>query len=120
MGSHPINLAVRFLLELTALGSFAYWGWTHINGWPRVIVAILLPVLVAATWAVFAVPDDPSRSGSTVVATPGFIRLLFELAFFGASVWVLLASRMLGVGFGVIVVIHYVISYDRIIWLLAH
>jgi hypothetical protein len=30
MANHPINLALRFLLELAAWGSMGYWGWqTH-------------------------------------------------------------------------------------------
>ncbi len=29
MGTHPINLAARFFLELVALGAMGYWwGWT--------------------------------------------------------------------------------------------
>ncbi len=26
MGSHPINLAIRFLLEVVAYAAMAYWG----------------------------------------------------------------------------------------------
>ena len=36
MGSHPINLAARFLLELGALLGFARWGWTLGDGFVRV------------------------------------------------------------------------------------
>jgi hypothetical protein len=68
MGSHPINLAVRFLLEVVALLAMAYWGWTQHEGLFRFVWAIGLPVVSAVIWGSFAVPDDPSRSGA------GFLR----------------------------------------------
>ncbi len=33
MGSHPINLAVRFILELIALASSGFWAWKQSDGW---------------------------------------------------------------------------------------
>jgi len=68
----------------------------------------------------FAVPNDPSRSGKTVVPTPGFIWLLLELALFGASAWMLfdLEFTKLGWIFSSVVLVHYATSYDRMVWLL--
>ncbi|WP_280456932.1 DUF2568 domain-containing protein, partial [Nocardia carnea] len=37
----------------------------------RWLLVVLLPVVAAAAWGVFAVPDDPSRSGAAPVAVPG-------------------------------------------------
>ena len=44
MGSHPINLAVRFLLEVAVLLSMGTWGWRHGEGWLRFVLAALIPV----------------------------------------------------------------------------
>lgn len=122
MGSHPINLAVRFLLELTVLGVMGYWGWKYSSGWMRWAMAIGIPVLMAAAWAVFAVPGDPSRSGEAPIITPGAIRLLLEIGFFAAAVWALfdLQYPKAGYVFSAIIIVHYVLSWDRIAWLLGH
>lgn len=79
MGSHPLNLLVRFLLELAALGAFGYWGWQQAEGALAYLLAIGLPVLTAVLWVTFAVPEDPSRSGHAPVPVPGLLRLLLEL-----------------------------------------
>jgi len=121
MGSHPINLALRFILELAALASVAVWGWKQSDDWPRYLLVIGLPVVLAAIWGTFAVPDDPSRSGSAPVVTPGIIRLVIELAIFAFATWSLyqLGHGKMSLALGITVVLHYVISYDRIIWLLS-
>jgi hypothetical protein len=120
MGTHPVNLAVRFILEICALAAMAYWGWTQHAGWLRFVLAIGLPVLAASVWGTFAVANDPSRSGNAPVPTPGIIRLILELGFFGLAIWMLYNA---GAGWfslimGVTVLIHYILSYDRIGWLL--
>lgn len=121
MGSHPINLAIRFLLEMSALASVGMWGWKHSDGWFRYVLAIGLPVILAAIWGIFAVPNDPSRSGAAPIVTPGAIRLVIELAFFTLATWSLYNMGFIkaSIAFGIIVVLHYLISYDRIIWLIS-
>ena len=120
MSKNPVNLAIRFTLEVVAIVTFGIWGYRASNGLPGLILAILLPLVFAGLWGVFAVPDDPSRSGKTVVRTPGPIRLLLELALFGAAVWMLfdLDFQKLAWIFGSLVGIHYLTSYDRIKWLM--
>jgi hypothetical protein len=120
MSKNPLNLAVRFLLELAAVISFGAWGYSLTEGTTRFILALLFPVLFAVLWGVFAVRNDPSRSGKTVVPTPGIIRLILELALFGAATWMLLNLdySLLALIFGLIVAIHYIFSYNRIAWLL--
>ncbi len=120
MGTNPINLAIRFLLELTALYAFGSWGWTKHEGALRFILAIGLPILAMALWGTFAVPDDPSRSGKAPVPVAGIIRLALELAFFASATWAFFASDRSSWGtiFGIVVFAHYLISYDRIAWLL--
>lgn len=121
MGSHPINLALRFLLELSALVALGFWGWSLAEGWRGVFPGLGIPLLAAAAWGTFAVPNDPSRSGRAPIPTSGWARLALELAFFAFAVWALfdLGSDLLGWILGVVVIAHYTISYDRIAWLLA-
>ena len=120
MSTHPLNHAFRFLLELITLFSFGYWGWTQHEGIFRIIWMIALPVIAAILWGTFAVPNDPSRSGKAPIPTPGFLRLLLELVFFALGVWCLFNAGQPTWGWilGVSVILHYAISYDRIIWLL--
>ncbi len=122
MGSHPLNLAWRFLLELLALGSMGYWGWTQHDGVVRWLWMIGLPVVAAVLWGTFAVPNDPSRSGQAPIPTPGMIRLGLELLIFAAAVILLRVSQQPVVSnvLAVMVLIHYALSYDRIIWLLKN
>jgi len=70
---NPINLFVRFVLELSALIVVGIWGYRLSDGWTKYLLAIGLPLIMAAIWGIFAVPNDPSRSGNTVIVTPGII-----------------------------------------------
>ena len=120
MSKHPLNLAVRFALEVGAILTFGIWGLRFSELWIRYLLVILLPLIFALLWGIFAVPNDPSRSGKTVVPTPGPIRLILELVLFGSATWMLLNLEYIKLGwiFGAMVFLHYVISYDRIGWLL--
>ena len=119
MGSNKIVLFIRFLFEIIALVSFGIYGWKLGSGITSYLYAIGFPIIAAFLWGIFAVPDDPSRSGKAPVPTPGFIRLLIELMIFGLSSYclIILGYNTLGILYIVIVVLHYVISYDRILWL---
>jgi len=119
MGSHPVNLAFRFFLELSAVFIFAVRGWRSRDDGFRILVAIVFPLLAASVWGIFAVPNDPSRSGSAPVPTPGVVRLLLELGFFALAVWALhgLGFARLAAILGMAVALHYAVSYDRIRWL---
>jgi hypothetical protein len=121
VGSHPINLGLRFVLELAALVSMGYWGWKSGTGATRFVLAAGIPIIAGVLWAVTAVPNDPSRSGAAIFATPGLVRLIFELAYFGFAVWALNASghARLAAIMGAAVIAHYAVSYDRIGWLLT-
>ena len=120
MSKHPLNLAVRFALEVGAILTFGVWGLRFSELWIRYMLVILVPLIFALLWGIFAVPNDPSRSGKTVVPTPGPIRLILELVLFGSATWMLLNLEYIKLGwiFGAMVFLHYVISYDRIGWLL--
>ena len=122
MGSHPINLFVRFLLELAALLVIGIWGWKFGSEDFRIILALGLPILIAAIWGIFAVPNDPSRSGKAPVPVIGSVRLLIELTIFVLTIWALNELEFVKLSwlFGSAVVLHYAISYDRILWLIKH
>jgi hypothetical protein len=120
MGSHPANLAVRFFLELAALVVMAFWGSRQGAGITRYVFAILVPLAAAALWGTFAVPGDPSRSGSALIAVPGGLRLGIEAAFFTFAVWALyqLGHIALARTMTAVLAVHYAVSYDRLAWLL--
>lgn len=115
-----LNLGLRFILEMTALFAFSFWGWKQHDGWLRVLLAILLPLFIAIIWGVFAVPNDPSRSGKTVVVTPGWIRLIIELSIFGFSIWAFSDLGYFAVAYILsgLIVVHYLFSLSRVKWLL--
>ena len=118
MSSNPINLTLRFLLELAALASMGYWGWQQRGNWLRFVLAIGIPALAAVIWGTFRVPDDP---GNAPVPVPGPLRLALEVAFFGFTVWALFDSGATTLGWimAATLVIHYLASYDRVMWLIT-
>ena len=79
MNANPINLAVRFLLELAMLFVLSWWGW-RFHG---IVTAIGLPVAAAVMWGVFRIPNDPKAAP---VAVPGVVRLALEWGLFGFAV----------------------------------
>ena len=121
MAYHPINLGIRFLLELAAVIAMGVWGWQTGEGVLRFVLAIGIPVIAFALWGTFAVPDDRSRSGKAPVPVTGIVRLAYELIFFGFAVWALFAigATTLGLILGIVTLIHYIVSYERVGWLLA-
>ena len=120
MSGNRVNLFVRFLLEVAAIITFGAWGYSLSGQWSRFLLIILFPLVFSGIWGIFAVPDDPSRSGKTVIPTPGAIRLAIELSLFAVATWMLIGLRkpLLGWIFGGVVLLHYLVSYDRIAWLL--
>lgn len=121
MSTHPLNLFLRFLLELCAFAAIGVWGWQQSDSWVRYILMICLPGLAAVIWGVFAVPEDPSRSGAAPVPVSGLVRLIIELTIFAVAV--LLLYRMnysdQALVLAVTVTVHYALSFDRMKWLLS-
>ena len=120
MATHPINLMLRFLLEIAAITAVGIWGWKLGQDWSRFLWAFTFPVLLMVTWGVFAVPQDPSRSGKAPIAVSGWLRLLIELGIFSIATWVLhdLGFMWTSMVFGIICLLHYIASYDRVQWLI--
>jgi hypothetical protein len=117
MNDHPINLLVRFLLEITLLFIFANWGWRAFEEVNKYLMAIGLPLGVAIVWGVFRVEGDP---GKAIVAIPGWLRLMYELLVFASAAFFLFRMNQDKWSYIFIFVstIHYLASYDRIVWLL--
>lgn len=116
-----INLALRFLLEVAAFIAAGFWGYGLLEGLWGGTLALLIPLGMALVWGVFAVPNDPSRGAVRVpVPVPGWLRLLIEILFFGFGVWCVFTLGWLVWGwlFAAAVLLHYGLSYQRIIWLL--
>lgn len=120
MSQNPLNLAFRFLLELAALAALGYWGWTQWSGILRLLFTPGLPLLAAFLWGMFRVPGDASASGKAPLPVPGWLRLLLELALFTAATFALLGAGNAGAArwLALAAILHYAISYDRILWLL--
>jgi hypothetical protein len=118
VSKNPINLTLRFLLELAALYAMGYWAWTQNDRLLRIVLTIGLPLFAATMWGVFRVPGDPKDAP---VAIEGWLRLILEAVFFGGAIALLvLAGRSTAaLIFAVLVIGHYITSYDRIQWLLS-
>lgn len=123
MSQHPVNLAVRFLLEIAAVSALAFWGWAW-GGWYRWPLAIAIAVAAMAVWSMFRTPGD-GVSGPGLVATPGPVRLILELGLFALAVAALLTAHAneraawFALILGIATVVHYALSWDRIVWLLT-
>jgi len=112
MSTNPINLAVRFALEITMLIVLACWGW-HLGGnWVKFIAAPGCPAAAAALWGIFRIQNDPKPAP---VQIPGIVRLALEFALFGWAVWALYDMKYLtaAVILAILIKMHYVVSYDR-------
>ncbi len=112
MNTNPINLTVRFLLEIAMLIILGYWGWHLVAGWAHYVLALSLPLAAAVLWGVFRIQNDPKPAP---VEIPGVIRLLLELGLFSLAIWALydLGYVQLSMIMAVIVILHYLVSYDR-------
>ena len=74
----PVNLALRFALELAALAAFASFGLHAIRGPARLALAAAMVLAAAAVWGRWVAPKARRR-----LADPA--RLLVEVAFFAAA-----------------------------------
>lgn len=113
MSNNPLNLALRFVLELAGLAAFAVYGWNCFPVPWHWLPAIALPVVAAAIWAVFRSPRDPNP---VVIAVPGYVRLLLEAIFFVLAVAALQHAgyTYAAMIFAAVLLLHYALSYDRI------
>lgn len=122
MGWHPVNLALRFVLEIVALAAYGLWGVQQASGAARYALGIGLMVLMGVLWGTFRVPGDASGNRAAPVAVPGALRLALELLLFAGAALALYDAgyESAAVVFAAASAAHYVVSYDRIAWLLRH
>jgi Protein of unknown function (DUF2568) len=100
------NLALRFLLELSALAATAYWGYNTGSGVTRWLLAVGAPALVILVWALFISPNPAIE-----LARP--IRLVLEFMVFGAAALALAAAGQwtLAVAFAAVAAISGTLNY---------
>ncbi|NLR59092.1 YrdB family protein [Chitinophaga polysaccharea] len=113
MNTNPVNLAVRFLLEIIMLVILGLWGWQMgADSWLRYVLALGFPLSAATLWGVFRIPNDPKEAP---VAIPGQARLLLEWILFGLAVWGLrvMEHPQWSIILAAVVIVHYIVSYDR-------
>ena len=79
------NDVLRFFLELAALGSLAYWGFSEFGGVAQWLVGLGAPLVVAVVWGRFM---SPKASHPTVDP----VRVLIEFVVFGSGVAALFAA----------------------------
>jgi Protein of unknown function (DUF2568) len=92
------NLALRFALELCALGALGYWGAkTGYRSFAKIGLAIAAPLVAAVAWVLFVAPNATLDAGPVV-------RLVVELLVFGAAAAGLVSLGRTGLGVGLAVV----------------
>jgi UPF0716 family protein affecting phage T7 exclusion len=120
VSNNPLNLALRFILEIAALVAVGIWGWHQTFGITRYLFALGLPIAAAAAWGLLRVPEDASASGEAPIPVAGIVRLVLELGLFAFAGWGLFDVGFNTAAFilGGAAIVHYLISFDRIGWLL--
>ena len=118
MGNHPINLILRFFLELAAWVAMGYWGFTRFAGLAQWVIGLGLPILAMAIWESFR---TPGQGGKGRFPVPGWLRLLIEAATFIGAIYLLFdaGKPTISLIFAGIVFLHYAASYDYIRFLLT-
>lgn len=76
----PLNLVLRFVLELCALLALAYTG-LHATPAPiRVVLGVAFPAVAALLWSLFVAPKSALRA-------PPMVRYAAEALVFGGAVF---------------------------------
>jgi len=112
------NLLLRFLLELGGLLAAGYSGFTVMPGpilnW---LVGIGLPLIMAAAWGIYRIPND---GGAPVITVGGQVRLALEAVFFAVAIGGLFVARCpdWALTLLVLVLVNYGIDHRRTLDLL--
>ena len=101
------NDVLRFFLELAALGSLAYWGFSEFDGVTQWLIGLGAPLLVAVVWGRFM---SPKASHPTLDP----VRLVIEMAVFGSGVAALFAAdaSVLAIVFAVLAALHLALTFE--------
>jgi hypothetical protein len=87
-----ILLTLRFVLELALLVAFAVGGWNLTDpAWAQVALAALMPVAAASVWGLLLSPKARFTA-------PLPVRIVIELALFGAASTLLWVAGLPAVG----------------------
>ncbi len=115
-GSLSLSTICTLFRDEPSLLALGYWGWNKAEGIFRYLLALGIPIITAAIWGTFRVPNDP---GKAPVRVPGILRLVIEIAYFSFATFAIydVGAVQLSLLFGAVVVIHYALSYDRLAWL---
>ncbi len=101
------NLALRFLLELAALGALSYWGFQAGDGLlGKALLTLGAPLVAIVLWSLFGAP----RAWHPLT---GPWHLLLDVLVFGSAVPALLAAGQptLALVFGVLLVGNRLLLY---------
>jgi hypothetical protein len=122
MSQNPLNLTLRFILEIAALVGIGYGGWHAAEGFLRYLLAFGLPLIAAFLWGAFRPPNEPHHPTHSTVAVSGKVRLLIEALVFGGGAWGFFSAGVTTVAwlYTIVVILHYALSYDRVAWLLRN
>lgn len=122
LAQHPANLLLRFALEITGLVGIGRWGWETFQGFPRLLAAFGLPLVLALLWMTVGTPGDTSRGKPPLKSVPGRVRLGMEAAFLLFAIYCFLASGqpLLALFFGFALLLHYLWSAERVVWLMKN
>jgi hypothetical protein len=97
-------MIVRFLVELFAVFTFAWWGFTT---WPfpwNILAGVAAPAIAILLWGLFVSPR-------AVIRVHPFIRAVVELLVFAAATvaWWTMGQVWIGLAFAVVAVVSGVI-----------
>ena len=103
-----VNAAVRFLLELCALGALGCWGFRAGSATAvKITLGIGMPVLAAVLWMIFGAPGAPRQ-------LHGLWHLVLEAVILGGAALALYAagSRVLALAFAAVVLVNEILLYS--------
>jgi hypothetical protein len=115
MSKNWLNQTIRLLLVIVGLYAIGSFGFTIGEGFAPYFLGIVLPAICLVSWWVFRYPNDPRKN--PVIPIGGKLRIAMELVFFAAAIYAFQEighndwSKYLLYG----VLLHYVVSYDRLI-----
>jgi hypothetical protein len=98
------NMALAFAVELAMLAGFAVAGWAATEAWwLRIALAVALPGIAIALWAVWAAPKASKKT--RLAPRP---LLVFKLAMFAAATlaWWLAGLPFAASVFGTLAAVH--------------
>lgn len=80
------SLAVRFLLEVVAIASLAYWGYKLPSSTPvKVALAVAAPLTLIVVWALVVAPGADNPLAPTIRMLIGSLLLLLSAAALAAA-----------------------------------